>query len=947
MKTALLVLLIGSALPAYEIETHASMTKAAFDLSVLSTDPTLFQRLGFDRLDKNYPFDSATLASCTTTGLLPSRDTYVDALGTWLPTPASAPDLGNVQFRCPTSFEKRAMLPRYSGRIPPTIAEGPTPQFRFESWLMRGVIREDDVKVGSYANPNDRPDADPWNDIDRPRNHFYSPITNSSDSAGTNSSLPWALGEANPFAAVSMPDPSRGNHFSYADAKRDMYLALTYKRPVIVAPSDTRDDANTRTALWASTLNALGHTIHLLQDTASPQHARGEPHNYVCHGAFSLINQDIQTRTYENFSNYRVTTLYNNQVRQAGGTDLFVATNSCEEKLWLSLFNEGISAAPSAAPFQGSTYPIPQFSLARKFFTTRAAGDPTSAATLPLPTLNARAGLADYSNRGFYTQDYQAGAYLSPPAATDPAFAVGPTNSVFVPGLGNLQLQSLYWKVPDPVQPMFADTGVDAQGRAPIVSTGQWGAIGLLGYNRTVLTLQNYTQMGDMLGPRAVAYSAGLINFFFRGKLDIEPIDQKVFAVMNQGDPHTVDADGYPRKPDGSIFGFEKIRLKVRNATDPIIESGTNANVPQTVGAGTLVAVARYHRNACYKPNMSGERIYRYSVAPQVLIDEPVCASGAPVRTNFQEISVSAPLTVAGSGDLPGGLGGTPPATIEKFFDFTGDPIPVNATDLFIQVVFRGQLGDEMDAIAVGNYDAREPTFAGVWNNTDYYYNATTWLPQNATFPQRGADDFRACAGVPSKFIYSYTSSGASGDVAMKFPVFGDVGSIRLALIFAQPATPTQQFAFRSTPVMNPPPSVLQRSAFTKGAQHQASQEIYAASGTGQLPVPTFCTQNPPLAGVNVWCFDPILQRRGLAFGHIAQPIYYASAAVFNDGPDVDSIPLPVFTAQTLRTAGILRFNVAGPLADCPLPPARQPAEVDQWIDTRERAWNMGIDPDR
>jgi hypothetical protein len=64
-----------------------------------------------------------------------------------------------------------------------------------------------------------------------------------------------------------------------------------------------------------------------------------------------------------------------------------------------------------------------------------------------------------------------------------------------------------------------------------------------------------------------------------------------------------------------------------------------------------------------------------------------------------------------------------------------------------------------------------------------------------------------------------------------------------------------------------------------------------------------------------------------------------------NDGPDVDSIPLPVFTAQTLRTAGILRFNVAGPLADCPIAPARQPAEVDQWIDAREKAWNVGIDP--
>jgi hypothetical protein len=30
------------------------------------------------------------------------------------------------------------------------------------------------------------------------------------------------------------------------------------------------------------------------------------------------------------------------------------------------------------------------------------------------------------------------------------------------------------------------------------------------------------------------AYSPGMINFFFRGKLTVDPIPQRVFAVMNQ-----------------------------------------------------------------------------------------------------------------------------------------------------------------------------------------------------------------------------------------------------------------------------------------------------------------------------------------------------------------------------------------------------------------------------
>ena len=163
-------------------------------------------------------------------------------------------------------------------------------------------------------------------------------------------------------------------------------------------------------ALWAGTLKSLGHVVHLLQDMAQPQHVRGERHNYVCRGWLWFANQDRANRTYENFSNYRVTFTYNNEIAQAGGTDTYLATNACEEKQWLQMFAEARATPPPAAtPFTTSSYPLPSFALARRFFTTRSAGDATTPGGLG-SGVNSRHGMADYTNRGFYTQDNGAGA---------------------------------------------------------------------------------------------------------------------------------------------------------------------------------------------------------------------------------------------------------------------------------------------------------------------------------------------------------------------------------------------------------------------------------------------------------------------------------------------------------------------------------------------------------
>jgi hypothetical protein len=49
--------------------------------------------------------------------------------------------------------------------------------------------------------------------------------------------------------------------------------------------------------------------------------------------------------------------------------------------------------------------------------------------------------------------------------------------------------------------------------------------------------------------------------------------------------------------------------------------------------------------------------------------------------------------------------------------------IPIDATEVRLQVLFRGRLGQEEDAVAITTVDIAEPNFVAVANNTDHYFD--------------------------------------------------------------------------------------------------------------------------------------------------------------------------------------------------------------------------------
>lgn len=180
----------------------------------------------------------------------------------------------------------------------------------------------------------------------------------------------------------------------------------------------------------------------------------------------------------------------------------------------------------------------------------------------------------------------------------------------------------------------------------------------------------NFDAAHQFLPKRAVGYSKGLLNYFLRGQMAISAPGDAVYAIID---------------PTQSS-NFPKLKFKVKNTTPN-----------EAMAGGQLWAVAKYHVNNCYKNDLTGEP------------NGPNNTDVVGCRSRDQSISVSAPRSVS----LASG------AEQEFTFDFSAAPIPVNATDLFLQVIYRGPLGAETDAVAVASKDLFEPTHFAYMNGMD------------------------------------------------------------------------------------------------------------------------------------------------------------------------------------------------------------------------------------
>ena len=408
---------------------------------------------------------------------------------------------------------------------------------------------------------------------------------------------------------------NRAGDWSWEKARGYYYHALI---------ADTNDD---RDENFADCSKALGQVLHLLQDMSVSLHTRNDAHVLplkIPGTEFYLLgkwNYETYTKEYKKFLNY-----------SAHPPDPVLLTDPQPQSNYSHL-------VPISGLFDRNQY---------------NEGS-------PIPVNNNILGLAEYSNANFLTEDtmwdYQH------------------------PSLADTDYDRIDWLNPEPVDAedgkvdnriyIKKDVGEQIDHLAAIK---YWAYQLNFFYTPEIhyaflLDEKCWKDYADKLIPRAVGYSAGLLDYFFRGTLEITAPEEYVHSIV-----------------DGSITPHEfiYIKAKVRNTTPD-----------EVVGEGIIQAVARYKKRTDYQPDLSTDP------PTDVQMDKPF------------SYSVSAPIEITSLNSTE---------STEYIFDFTQSRIPAGITDLYLHVIFKGTLGNETDnAIAVGMKDLNEPEHLVFWNNTDYF----------------------------------------------------------------------------------------------------------------------------------------------------------------------------------------------------------------------------------
>ncbi|MCJ7602770.1 MAG: hypothetical protein MUO63_14890 [Desulfobulbaceae bacterium] len=425
-------------------------------------------------------------------------------------------------------------------------------------------------------------------------NHFHNPIeTWPWQEAGLDdgvfsgeSSLRWMQDSE----AQSEPSNPEGD-YSWITTRGHYYNALTS----VEIPE--------REEFFARSLKGLGHQVHLLQDKAVPAHVRNDAHPLK----YNRFGPTFEKWAEENFNSLA-------DLQSFAPTPVFPQLSF-------------------TGPVGSNYVPITQFVDTDKY----DGSNPTDELTI---------GLAEYTNANFFSDD-----------------------TIFTEEYP--EDDEHYFPYPKKIstdldEPLFPKIRIARDGAEDKVFRIKKGTDGeqienflALSYHSNDLYVSSdvtidvyvrslyldedcHADYAKKLIPRAVGYSTALINYFFRGFLEI------------------TDPLASPDSPLGGVYetikfrqGFSILFLTVRNATMD------NAEYPnETIKSGKLVAVARYL--------LDGTEMYSVS----------------------QEIVIQSLSAVAG----------------ETFsFDFSNDPVPADIAELSVQVVFQGTLGNEQDiAVAVG-----------------------------------------------------------------------------------------------------------------------------------------------------------------------------------------------------------------------------------------------------
>jgi len=335
-------------------------------------------------------------------------------------------------------------------------------------WLAAGAIREDDYRPHPFLESvfGCLPPLNPQSEserIDRPTNHFFDAQRGGAGLtlAGGLPAPDWALGLQ---GWGSNPDQ---NHFSLLDARIYQFRSLTES-------SRVERDRNT-----AFLFRTLGQVIHVLQDMAQPQHTRNDSHL----GCTNALPQFV------------------------GG-----------EKSWYEAYTETRalnvryrSRSDASRPLVLSGYGPVGFPAYRDYWANTNGS-----------------GLAEFSSRNFFSAGTNLGTFyltgpcggLSQPVCDPQAYRTEDFDFTIPTVTGETLAGRVRFFLRDIADPL---TGQVVQ-NVRVSSRSLWDQHLETNQRSPKFSLNtyNYDSIANVLLPRAVGYSAGLLDYFFRGKLDVD-----------------------------------------------------------------------------------------------------------------------------------------------------------------------------------------------------------------------------------------------------------------------------------------------------------------------------------------------------------------------------------------------------------------------------------------
>ena len=414
---------------------------------------------------------------------------------------------------------------------------------------------------------------------------------------------PWDRAGLGEFESSIRWMQRKDQQWSWQAARRSYHTALTVP--------------GTREQAWADTFRGLGQVMHLVVDASVPEHTRNDIH------PLESICRTVRFRCYGNYEYW----VSDSQAEDVIGFWAAYLSNPMG-------FDTGIFARPTGDP----AAPAP---IARLIDTDTYTGDN------PNVTIGQAIGIGEFSNANFFSEDTGNRTYRFPSVALlepsqRPAPKTGRTRAYFKKGRGD----------GIPVDPAAAECVLFRRTLAEGV---------LRPISSTCVDENVWEATARLMLPRAVGYARGVLDYFFRGRIEIAPPDRFVY--------------GLAAFQPGNTGAFTKLRFRVRNATPN-----------EEAGRGQLTAVVRYRTSA------------------ENLIENPLANISPPLFAVSQAID----------------LDRLSPTFNEFVFDFSQSPIPTNAADLLLTVVYRGPLGLEEDAVLVGSKDLYEPDPLDKANGSDY-----------------------------------------------------------------------------------------------------------------------------------------------------------------------------------------------------------------------------------